>query len=39
MGVKLGAGGYRSQGEAEFASERALEEFLVELTKEERRHR
>jgi hypothetical protein len=31
--------GYRSQGEAEFAGERALEEFLVELSKEERRRR
>jgi hypothetical protein len=39
MGVKLGAGGYESQGAAEFAGKRALEEFLVELSKEERRHR
>jgi hypothetical protein len=36
MGVKLGAG-YQSQGAAEFAGNRALEEFLIELSKEERR--
>ena len=39
MGVKLGAGGYQSQGAAEFAGERALEEFLIELPREERRRR
>ena len=39
MGVKLGAGGYPSQGAAESAGERALKEFLVELSKEERRRR
>jgi hypothetical protein len=39
MGVKLGAGGYQSQGAAELAGKRALEEFLIELSKEERRGR
>jgi hypothetical protein len=37
MGVKFGAGGYQSQSAAEFSGRRALEEFLMELAKEERR--
>jgi hypothetical protein len=37
MGVKLGSGGYQSQSAAEFAGKNALERFLVELLKEERR--
>jgi len=39
MGVKLGSGGYQSQGAAEFAGKRALEDFLTELSKEEHRRR
>jgi hypothetical protein len=39
MGVKLGAGGYQSQGAAEFAGKNALERFLIELAQEERRRR
>ena len=39
MGVKLGAGGYQSRTAAEFAGKDALERFLAELSKEERRRR
>ena len=39
MGVRLGAGGYQSQSAAEFSGRKALEEFLTELAKEERRKR
>ena len=39
MGVRLGAGGYQSQGAAEFAGKRALEELLIGLAEEERRSR
>jgi hypothetical protein len=37
MGVKLGSGGYQSQSAAEFAGKNALERFLVDVLKEERR--
>lgn len=39
MGVKLGAGGYKSQGAAEFAGKTALESFFIELEIEQRRKR
>jgi hypothetical protein len=39
MGVRLGDGGFRSQAAAEFAGNRALEQFLVQLAKLERRRR
>src|SRR4051794_7826846 len=37
MGVKLIANGFQSETAAKFAGERALDEFLSELLKEERR--
>jgi hypothetical protein len=37
MGVKLGASGYQSQASAELAGKQALERFLVEIAREERR--
>ena len=37
MGVKLIANGFKSEAAAKFAGERALNEFLSELSKEERR--
>ena len=37
MGIKLGAGGYQSQAAAELAGREALERFLAEVAKEERR--
>jgi hypothetical protein len=37
MGVKIGAGGYQSEASAEFAGKQALERFLEELAREERR--
>ena len=37
MGVKVGAGGFQSQAAAEYAGKEALERFLHELAREERR--
>jgi hypothetical protein len=37
MGVKLGAGGYQSEAAALYAGQRALAEFLKDLSREERR--
>jgi hypothetical protein len=37
MGIKISAGGYQSQTAAENAGKRALERFLEDLAKEERR--
>jgi hypothetical protein len=37
MGIKLGAGGYQSEAAAELAGREALERFLAEVAKEERR--
>jgi len=37
MGVRFGSGGFQSQAAAEFAGKQALERFLDELAKEERR--
>jgi hypothetical protein len=37
MGVKVQVCGFRSQQAAEYASRRALEQFLDDLRKEERR--
>jgi hypothetical protein len=37
MGVKLIANGFQSEAAAKFSGERALNEFLSELSKEERR--
>jgi hypothetical protein len=37
MGVKIGAAGFQSQATAEYAGRQALERFLEELAKEERR--
>jgi hypothetical protein len=39
MGVKIGGSGYQSQTAAEFAGKQVLEDFLMALTKEERRKR
>jgi len=39
MGVIVGRSGFQSQSAAEFAGKQALEEFLAELAKEERRRR
>jgi hypothetical protein len=37
LGIKLGGDGYQSESAAQFAGKRALDEFLSELAKEERR--
>jgi hypothetical protein len=37
MGIKLGAGGYQSEAAALYAGQRALAEFLKDLSREERR--
>jgi hypothetical protein len=37
MGVRISEGGFRSQMAAEFAGDRALEDFLEQLAVEERR--
>ena len=37
MGVSIGGGGYQSRAAAEYAGKQALERFLEELGKEERR--
>jgi hypothetical protein len=37
MGVKLGANGYQSEAAALYAGQRALQEFLEALRREERR--
>lgn len=37
MGIKIGAGGYRSQKAAEIAGKRAFQEFLEQLAAEEAR--
>jgi hypothetical protein len=37
MGVRISEGGFRSQVAAEFAGERALQDFLEQLAVEERR--
>ena len=37
IGIKLGAGGYQSQTAAEYAGQQALQRFLADLAKEERR--
>jgi hypothetical protein len=37
MGVRFGSGGFQSLAAAEFAGKQALERFLDELAKEERR--
>jgi hypothetical protein len=39
MGVRVGSGGYQSKASAEFAGNRALERFLEELAREDRRKR
>ena len=39
MGVRIGAGGYQSQTAAEFAGQRALDDFLKALVREEKRRR
>ena len=37
MGIKLGAGGYQSEAAALYAVQRALAEFLQDLSREKRR--
>lgn len=37
MGVRFGATGFQSRAAAEYAGNRALERFLAELSREERR--
>ena len=37
MGIKLGSGGYQSEAAALYAGQRALAEFLKDLSREERR--
>ena len=37
MGVRLGASGYQSQASAQLAGRQALERFLIEIAREERR--
>ena len=39
MGVRLGAAGYKSQASAELVGKQALERFLEQLAKEEKRKR
>jgi hypothetical protein len=39
LGVKLAADGFQSDVAAQFAGKRALEDFLCELSKEEKRQR
>jgi hypothetical protein len=37
LGVKFGSGGYQSQTAAEFAAKQALQRFLEDLVREEKR--
>jgi hypothetical protein len=37
LGVKFGSGGYQSQASAEFAGNQALQRFLEDLAKEQKR--
>jgi hypothetical protein len=37
LGIKMAGGGYQSESAAEFAGKRALQEFLADLVKEEKR--
>src|SRR5712692_7529407 len=37
LGIRFAADGFQSQGAAQFAGKKALEDFLIELSKEERR--
>ena len=39
LGVRLTADGFQSDAAAQFAGKKALEDFLIELSKEERRSR
>ena len=37
LGIRFSADGFQSEGAAQFAGKKALEDFLIELSKEERR--
>jgi hypothetical protein len=39
LGIRFAADGFQSEGAAQFAGKKALEDFLIELSKEERRSR